>query len=190
MDAEFLAEYVHGRHTTDDYVERFMRDRLFEAALAGCPTDLRRRCSSALRLAFARFDALPRTDPLWTGSNNRVTFTKLRDQMKLARIDDRDLESCWAVLVIALCSGDLERFEQASVVLLRTSELRLSEFLRASFNLCVVSGWETDSLTVQILANLEMGAVARAELDGITKQASADLVLWAEKVGRLIGRAG
>src|SRR6185437_4050832 len=102
MDSEFVAEYVHGRHTTDDYVERFMHDGDLDTALAECPTNLRDRCRTALRAAFARLDAVPRTDPLWARSNNRVTATKLYERLA-PRIDYDDLESCWMALVIVLC---------------------------------------------------------------------------------------
>jgi hypothetical protein len=189
IDSDFLAEYVHGRHTTDDYFERFVQDRLYGVALADCSAELRRRCSSALRSAFARLDALPRTDPVWVGSNNRPTFTKLREQSQLARIDEGDVESCWGSLVVALCSGDLERFGRASEALLRTRQLPLPDFLHASFNLREVSGWDTDELVAGILAGLDMTAPARTALDDLTKQSSPDRSSWATNVLRRLGAA-
>jgi hypothetical protein len=190
MDSEFLTEYVHGRHTTADYFDRFVHDGTFKAALADCPTDLRDRCSTTLRLAFARLDAVPRTDPLWAGSNNRATFTKLRERLGLRRIDDTDLESCWMSFVIALCSGDLDRFDRASAVLLRIGQLRVADFLRAAFNLSAVSGWETDDLTARIVVGLDLRADARAALHDITGKAPHDRSLWAEKVLRRLAGAG
>jgi hypothetical protein len=42
MDSDFLVAYVHGRHTVREYFDRFVRDPLFDAALADCPTELAR----------------------------------------------------------------------------------------------------------------------------------------------------
>jgi len=190
IDSEFLAEYVHGHHTTDDYTDRFLHDGVFEAAFADCPTELRERSSAALQSAFLRLDAIPRTDPLWAGSNDRPTFTKLREHEKSAEIDDRHLESCWSSFVIAMCSGNLDRFQRASDVLLRTGQLGVSDVLRASFNLLAVSGWETDELAAGILVRHVMGAAARAALGDIGKNSSPDGSLWAGRVLRRLGDAG
>ena len=185
MDSEFLAEYVHGRHTIDDYFERFVHGGCFDTALAECATNVRDRYRAALRSAFARLDTVPRTDPLWARSNNRVTFTKLYERLELPRIDDDDLESCWMAFVIALCMGDVERFERASGVLLRASQLQVSEFLRIALNLSYVSGWETEDVTARIVVGLGVGEAARRALEDITKQAPLDGSLWGEDVVRL-----
>jgi hypothetical protein len=187
MDSDFLAEYVHGRHTVDDYFDRFVREVEFKAAVDGFSTDLRNRCSAALRSAFARLDALPRTDPLWARSNNRATFTKLREHPELLGTDDSDLESCWGSFIIALCSGHPERFGAASEVLLRTRQLQVTDFLLASYNLHGKSGDEAEDVTAVALARLDLGAVARSELYTLTWDPSRDRSLWAEKILERLG---
>jgi hypothetical protein len=167
MESDFLVEYVHGRHTVREYFERFVRERLFDAAFA-----------------------IARTDPVWVGSNMRATFSKLRDQVKAAPVDERDVEQCWRTFVVALCAGDLEVFRRASEVLLRTGQLSVSAFVRTSLNLLDVSGWETDELAVDTLLRCDAANDARSTLDDIIKNGSLERARWAKKVLRRLGGGG
>ena len=146
MDADFLVEYVRGRRTVREYFDLFVRDREFKSALAGCPVEFRDRCIGHLWSAFAELDAIPRTDPFWAGSNMRTTFTRLKDREKAALIDANDVRRCWKSFVVALCSGDLDRFRRAAEALLRAAELDAADFVVTALNLRDVSGWDKDDL--------------------------------------------
>jgi hypothetical protein len=188
-DSDFLVEYVHGRHTVREYFNRFVGERLFDAAFADCPTELRDGCVAQLWSAFAELEAIPRTDPLWAGSNMRPTFSKLRERVKVVPIDERDVERCWRTFV-ALCAGDLEPFRRASEVLLRSGQLSASAFVRTSLNLLDVSGWETDELAAATLLQCGSANDARSTLDDIIENGSLERPRWAKKVLRRLGENG
>jgi hypothetical protein len=190
MDSDFLAEYVHGRRTVREYFDRFVGEPLFEAAFADCPAELRDRCIAHLWSAFAELDAIPRTDPVWAGSNMRATFSKLRDHTKVVRADERDVERRWRTFVVSLCAGDLDLFRRASEALLRSGQLSVSVFVRTSLNLLDVSGWETDQLAADTLLQNDSAKEARSTLDDIIKKGGLERSLWAKKVLRRLGEAG
>jgi len=189
MDSEFLAEYVHGRHTVREYFDRFIREPLIEAAFADCSAEFRSRCTSRLWMAFAQLDAIPRSDPFWAGSNLRTTFGKVCDHQRLTPPEDSDVEGSWASFVIALCSGDCDVFRNASEVLLRGGRIGVGNFLRTSLNLRDVSGWDTDELAASLLLRLELGTEARTTLDDIIEHGSTDRSMWATKVLQRVARA-
>lgn len=185
MDDDFVVEYVHGRHTTREYFDRFMMDGAFELAFAGCPT-LQRECVAHFWSAFVELDAVPRTDALWARSNMRVTFTKVRHVYVSVPIEESNLEPCWRSFTIALCAGDIDLFGRASEVLLRAGQLSITDFVRTSFNLQGVSGWETDELAAEVPRRAGVADAARAPLNLIIERGPADQAEWAGKVlGRL-----
>ena len=190
MDSNFFVEYVHGRHTVREYFDRFVCDRMVDAAFADCPAELRDRCLVRLWSAFAELDAIPRSDPTWAGSNMRTTFSKLRARLKLVPVDEQDVEGCWRSFVVALCAGDLDLFRQASKVLLRTRQLGASAFVRMSLNLLDVSGWETDELAADTLLQCDSANDARGTLDEIVKNGSVERPTWAKKVLHRLDGAG
>jgi len=189
MDADFLTEYVHGRHAVRDYFERVLSEGAFELAFAGCPS-LRRQCAEHLWSAFAELDAVPRTDSLWANSNMRPTFTKLRDFYRSLSTEASNLEHCWRSFTIALSAGDLDRFKRASEVLLCAGQLSISDFLRASFNLLGVSGWETDELAAEVPRCAGLVDAAKIQLKLVVESGAADQAEWAGKVLRRFAGAG
>jgi len=189
MDSDFLADYVHGRRTVREYFDRLVRDPLFDAAFADCPAELRDQCIAHLWAAFAELDSVPRTDPVWAGSNMRATFSKLRDQVRVGRVDEGDVERYWRRFVVALCAGDLDLFRPASEALLRTGQLSVSMFVRTSLNLLDVSGWETDELVADTLLKSDSVKEARSTLEDLIKKGALGRPLWAKKVLRRLGEA-
>lgn len=190
MDTEFLAEYVHGRHTVRDYFDRFVGEPVFDHAFAECP-DVRSRCTEHLWSAFAELDAVPRTDAFWAGSNMRTTFGRVRDfYSKSEPLAEGDLKACWRSFAIALCHGDLDRFRLASEVLLRTGELSVSEFIPLSLNMLSVSGWDTDELAVEVPLRVGMAGATRNSLNAIIDGGPSEQAEWARKVLRRLLGAG
>jgi hypothetical protein len=125
------------------------------------------------------------------GSNMRPTLSKLREQVKLVPVDNRDIERCWRTFAVALCAGDLDLFRRASEVLLRTGQLSVSAFVRTSLNLLDVSGWETDKLAADMLLQCDSANDAHSTLDDIIKtNGSLERPQWAKKVLRRLGEAG
>jgi len=189
MDADFLVEYVHGRHTVRDYFDRFMSDWPFEGAFSGCP-ELRSRCSEHLWAAFSELDAIPRADALWARSNMRATFSKLRDFDRVLSFEESNLPRCWRSFTIALCAGDVDRFKVVAGVLLRTGELSTSDFICSSFNMQSVSGWETHETAADVLHRAGMANAARERLNAIVEGRYVGDTDWAKKVLRLLEGAG
>jgi hypothetical protein len=182
MNAEFLAEYVHGRRTLREYFDRLVAEPAFAAAFEGCP-EMGVRCAAHLWEALSNLDAIPRTDPFWSGSNMRATFTKVREyDLKTEGSQAQAIDLSWRSFVIAAFAGDVDRFGRTSELLIRAGAMRPTEFVRLALNQASVSGELTDELAAEMLMRLKVTDVARESLNAIARSGSSHATDWASKV--------